>query len=675
MNLSDPVTSIPKVGPSVAKKLEHLGIITLHDLIYHFPFRYEDSSSALKISDLVNHVNEIVTVRAKIMAITPFRTKYGKVMIQAKLYDETGTVDAVWFNQIYVTTYLKKETEAIFYGKLGAKGKKLSLASPKYEVIQENAEGRFLGKIVGIYPETRGLTSRFLLDKIKSILDQLNYDSKENGILIKDQLSKKILEKYELVDIISALRKIHTPENEDDIKIAKDRLAFDEILEIQKTVLAAKKSRTALKAVNIKQNDELLREFVEKSAFKPTNAQLRSVREIISDMTQSTPMNRLLEGDVGSGKTWVAAAAALQSLKAGSNVAFLAPTSVLANQHSQNLVKMIEPYGINVSLVTSATRKQRNEEEISIKPTLYIGTHALLHDPEITKNLALVIVDEQHRFGVKQREYLLELESEQVKTGERTTPHFLSMTATPIPRSMALTVFGDLDLSLLDELPPGRVKIDTYLVNDGKRKSCYDWAKKELSPMQEFGRNEVENQMFVICPLIEESENMQAKSAVSEFENIKKEFSDFKVELLHGRMPEKEKTDILARYAAKEFHILVATPVIEVGIDIKDATIIMIESSERFGLAQLHQLRGRVGRSNKKSYCVLYTSNEDFPDRLKFFAQTDLGIKLAEFDLASRGPGEVYGTKQSGIPKLRIANIMDVDLVKKAREALEFLES
>ncbi|MEI7604208.1 MAG: ATP-dependent DNA helicase RecG [bacterium] len=681
MKLSDPVTTLPKVGPAVTKKLERLEIFTLQDLIFHIPFRYEDSSSALNISDLINHANEVVTIRGTVLNIQLFVTRYGKKLVQAKIVDNTGIIDLVWFNQTYVTTYLKKDTEAIFYGKVTLKGKKLSMGSPKYEVV-EGEKTKFLGNISGIYPETSGLTSRWIKGKISAIIEFLTYNPyATTDLLIEDPLPDSIKEKYGLVDLITALKFVHTPKNLEEVEKGRERLAFDEILAIQKTVLDAKKLRTALKSLEVKKDINLLNTFIENSPFKPTEAQLRSANEIITDMSKNSPMNRLLEGDVGSGKTWVAAVASLQALKCGHNVVFLAPTSVLATQHSESLIKMIQPFGINVELVTSGTKNARKnlsenkENSDNDQGTLYIGTHALLYDEKILKNLSLVIVDEQHRFGVKQREYLLELESENVKTGIKTTPHFLSMTATPIPRSMALTVFGDLDLSVLDELPKGRVKIDTFLVNEEKRHGCYDWCKQQLKfgdnpPDGLFQTNGVNNQMFVLCPLIKESENMEAKSALAEFEKVKNEFKDFKVELLHGRMKEKEKADILDRFGKKEFDILVATPVIEVGIDIKDATIILIESSERFGLAQLHQLRGRVGRSNKKSYCALFSTDGFFPDRLKFFAQTDLGIKLAEFDLASRGPGEVYGTKQSGIPKLKVANIMDVDLVKKVRDTL-----
>lgn len=683
MTLSDSVTTLPKIGPSVAKKLEKLGITTLYDLIYHFPFRYEDSSQAIKISDLVNHPNEIVTVKAKVFAIEPFRTKFGKYLVQGKIYDESGMIDVIWFNQKYIVNYLKKGTEAIFYGKLNVKGKRVNLSGPKYEVLDEG-NSRFLGKISSIYPETSGVTSRWLNSKIALIIEQLSYLIElQDKIYIRDTLPKEVIHKYNLLDLITALKQIHFPTSYEEIDKARERLAFDEIYQIQKGVLEAKKLRQKLKTIPIAKDENLLNTFIQNSAFAPTGAQIRSVNEIVNDMQNLSPMNRLLEGDVGSGKTWVAAASALQVLNEGYDVAFLAPTSVLASQHSESLIKMIEDYGVKVELITSGTRKKRTyekqigdsgifEESIPqiyqhIKGNLYVGTHALLYEPDVLKNLGLVIVDEQHRFGVKQREYLLDLESENVKEGIKTTPHFLSMTATPIPRSMALTVFGDIELSVLDELPKGRIKIDTFLVNEEKRDSCYTWAKNELDHENMFGEK---NQMFVICPLIEESENLMAKSALSEYERIKEEFSEFKVELLHGKMKEKEKSLILDRFGKKEFDILVATPVIEVGIDIKDATIIMIESAERFGLAQLHQLRGRVGRSSKKSYCVLFTSDGEFPDRLKYFAQTDLGIKLAEYDLERRGPGEVYGTKQSGIPKLKVANIMDVDLVKKVRDAI-----
>lgn len=708
MRLSDPVTVLPKVGGMIQKKLERLEIFKLEDLLYHYPFRYEDSSNTLKISDVINHVGESVALHVKILTITQFRTRYGKIMVQAKIYDDTGHIDAVWFNMSYITNYLKNGTEAIFFGKIYAKGKKLSISSPKYEVVNSEGQTKFLGNISGVYPETYGISSRFFKDKISLILENLSYTKiNDDSIIIEDKLDERIRKKYNLEDIISALKLVHLPSTLEDVEKGKERLAFDEILEIQKSVLKAKKLREQLKSTGIKFDKTLLEEFENKSAFTPTIAQLRSVREILTDMEKNTPMNRLLEGDVGSGKTWVAAAASAQALKHGMNVAFLAPTAVLAKQHSESLVKMLSPYGINVVLVTASTRKKLTED--FDESNLFIGTHALLHDERFRKNLGLVIVDEQHRFGVKQREYLLELENENVKTGEKTSPHFLSMTATPIPRSMAMTVFGDLDLSILDELPKGRVEVETFLVNEDKRQSGYEWAKKQLrSSSKALMKGEAydneeknisslpsrsgsegdevvaadnltprkritggSNQMFVICPLIEESDNLQAKSAVTEFEKIKSEFSDFKVELLHGRMKEKDKNDILERFGRKEFDILVATPVIEVGIDIRDATIIMIESSERFGLAQLHQLRGRVGRSDKKSYCMLFSTNEVFPERLNFFAKTKLGIKLAEFDLENRGPGEVYGTRQTGIPKLKMANIMDLELVKKAREALE----
>lgn len=637
------------VGENTAKKFHRLGIQNIKDLLFHFPSRYEDTSKIKNITDL-EATDELQTVQGKIISIKNIFTRNRKKLTTAKVADTTGGIEVLWFNQHFLTKILKLGTIVLLSGKYDAKTKKL--ISPKYEPISEYREPTHLARITPIYPETKGLTSKFLRKIIKDLFTYTNIEK-----IAKEKLPKRILDENDLISLPEAMQFLHFPEKFDEVEKGKDRIAFGEIYNILKKVERQKQKQSKYKAEPILTNQKLVNDFLNNLTFKPTNAQIRCIDEVLEDIASERPMNRLLEGDVGSGKTLVAATAALNTLSNEFQTAILVPTQVLAEQHYKTFMSFLPWLEDEIALVT------RNKKlDASFKKKIVIGTHAILHQAyNLFDNLGLVVIDEQHRFGVKQREFL----SEFVKNiGEKNKilPHVLSMTATPIPRSLILTLYGNLELSIIDEMPEGRIPVETHVVPNAKRKASYEWIRKEVKKG---------GQVFVICPLVEESDKLQVKSVKEEYKRLsEKVFPELKVTLLHGKVKPAEKEKILIDFKNKKTDILVSTSVIEVGIDIPNATVMVIEDAERFGLAQLHQFRGRVGRSNKKSYCLLFTDNGQALNRLQFFASTNEGLKIAEFDLKSRGPGEVYGTKQSGIPNLKFASLMDLDLIKRVKKSL-----
>ncbi len=662
IKLDDPVTNIPLIGGKFADVLEFLGILTVKDLLYHFPVRFEDSSEIKNISDL--NANEKITVKAEIIEIKSLRLRGRRSIQKAILQDETGQVEGVWFNQPYLTTNLKQNNWYLFRGKLNPKSYRPQISSPEYEKLHEEEvddlrafsdNNVHLGRLTPIYPLTEGISNKWLRSRIKWVVDKIGKD-----ISITDPLPKEIIKKYKLSDLLPAIKWIHFPESAEQIKEAKKRLSFDEMLAIQLRLETERRKRKRLKSFAIKTDKKVLDKLENSFKFKPTNSQAEAIEEISKDLSQEQPMNRLLQGDVGSGKTYVAIAAVLQTVSAGFQAAILVPTSVLAEQHFKTFSELLKDFDFSIELVTGNTKDSKTADII-------IGTHAVLHrKKEIIKNLGLVIIDEQHRFGVEQRRELLkDIDSLQ----ENKSPHLLTMTATPIPRSLALTFFGDMDISVMNEMPQGRIPTKTHLVPDGKRDDAYAWIKEKVK---------TGIKVFWITPLIEESEKLETKSAVETFELLSKTiFPDLKIRLLHGKIKEQEKQEILNDFKEDKFNILVSTSVIEVGIDIPDAEIIVIEGAERFGLAQLHQLRGRVGRRKNESWAFLFTSTgdetEEQTDRLKYFAKENDGLKIAEYDLSRRGPGEVYGLRQSGVPNLKIAKFSDIELIKKTREAAQIL--
>jgi len=652
MNLSDHIVRLPFVGPTYAKRLEKLGIFTIEDLIFHFPFRYDDFSLISPILRL--QVGETVTVRGKVEKITNTFTKTGKRMQEAIIDDGTGKIEAIWFNQMYLVKTFKKEEIYNFSGKVDWFGHKRVLMSPEYEKIS-NLNTIHTGRLVPIYNETYGVSSKWLRSRIKAALEAL-------GDKIEEFLPENIARNENLIDEASAIKQIHFPDNKEIAKKARYRLAFDELFLIQLAAMLRKKEwggKVLGKQFFIDLEKSM--EFLEKLPFVLTKAQKRCIKEILLDLQKNTPMNRLLQGDVGSGKTVVAALAAYTAFLNNTDTLFMAPTEILANQHYSTLKSLLEPFGVPIELVTGGQKEISNfkllraSQQIS-NSRVIVGTHALLYQKFDPQSVGLVVVDEEHRFGVEQRKLL---------SAKGKAPHFLTMTATPIPRTIALTMYNDLDLSIIDEMPAGRIEVKTWVVPNEKRKKAYGWIHHCIKDTPE--------QAFIICPFIEESETMTSvKAATKEFETLRQEiFPDLRLALIHGKVKSKEKNQILSDFKEGKYDILVATPVVEVGIDIPNATVMMVEGSEHFGLAQLHQLRGRVGRSNLQSYCLLFTENETPPiiNRLKALEKTNVGMELAEIDLKLRGPGEILGTKQHGYADLRVASFTDLELIQKTRSA------
>lgn len=647
MRLVDPVGSVPMIGPSYAEKLKKLNIHSVGDLLYHVPSRYVDFTHTEQIGSL--QIGKQVTIQGQIVSMQSIRTNRGKVMQIAKISDGQDSVDAIWMNQPYVVKMLPLGTLVSLSGKLSFWGKKRVFSFPQFEKILEGKDSIHTGKLIPIYPETANISSKWLRGRIRKALELTNPAE------LNDYLSSSTKKALALTSLRSAIVNIHQPKNSDDAKGARKRLAFDELLTLNVSNNLEKiKWRKNNKSVKINSSDALINNFLSSVSFTLTPSQKRTINEIREDFNKNYAMNRLLEGDVGSGKTVIAAAAAYLTSKSGYKTLLMAPTQILASQHYATLSTLLRKFDITCSLVIGGSKKTSE----SLNADVIIGTHALLHQ-EIFKEVGLVVVDEQHRFGVKQRA--------QIATSAygKLHPHMLTMTATPIPRTVALTLYGDLELSTLDELPKGRRPITTWLVPPEKRAGAYSWIENQII-------NDCV-QAFIVCPIIEESdkETMQGvKAATEEYQRLKKQFKKIKLGLLHGRMKNEEKQKVIDDFRENKFQVLVSTPVVEVGIDIPNATIMMIEASDRFGLAQLHQLRGRVGRGNKKSYCLLFTEAKSQKVNLRLKAMTEVktGRELAEIDLKTRGPGEVFGVKQHGYGELKIADWSDIPLIKKAKK-------
>ena len=689
MDLSTLIEEIPRIGPVYQKKLKKLGIKTVRDLLFHFPHRYEDFSNLKKISQA--RVGERVCIRGKISQIKNSRTwKKRMFLTQAVVKDETGTMKVVWFNQPYLINVFKEGNFVSLVGKVVSDEYGLYLSSPAYEKISQNKTLIHTRGLVPVYPETEGLSSRWLRFILRPILTKLKKE-------IPEVLPENLIKKYKILPIQKAVWQIHFPDSLSLAKKAKERFAFEEIFFISLFVLREKLKIAREKAIPIPINLAVIKNFVKSLPFTLTKAQKKSAWEILKDLEKERPMNRLLEGDVGSGKTIVAVIAALNVIKSGYQVALMAPTEILAQQHFQKISKVLEKEEIKIGLITGKENKIKLKKEILKVPrekllektkmgeiNFLIGTHALIQEGILFKNLALVILDEQHRFGVEQRAKLL-TNNYRLRTAQKMLPHFLSMTATPIPRTLSLTIYGDLDLSLIDEMPKGRKKIITKIVAPKDRQKAYNFIRQEVKN----GR-----QVFVICPRIEPMNSEQrtkskeqrtkniswaeVKAVKEEYQKLKKNiFPDLKVGMLHGKMSSEEKEKIMKDFARKKINILVSTSVIEVGIDIPNATVMMIEGAERFGLAQLHQFRGRVGRGAHQSFCFLFTDSpaRKTRERLKALISSENGFELAEEDLKIRGPGDFIGQRQWGIPDLAMSSLKDIFLVEKtkgaAREILE----
>ncbi len=654
------LTQLKGVSWKLAQKFEKLGVRTLRELLYFFPRRHVDYSLRRKIAELEPDLEQTVLVR--IWETSMRRSLRGRQVIEAIVGDETGTMRAVWFNQPYLTRKLTPNTQVLLSGKVTLWGGQKALISPEYEF--PGSEPIHAGRLVPVYPLTEGLSPRTVRRVVKQALD-----SALPGL--EDFLPQNIRERLRLLELPKAISQAHYPESEALKAQARRRLAFDELFLIQLGLALRRREQEGEEGISLDTDFKYLKGFFSQLPFELTSAQMRVLEEIRRDLAGPRPMNRLLQGEVGSGKTVVATAAMLLVAANGYQAALMAPTEILAQQHFINLCSLLggEPQGpicslssclsqpLHLGLLTGGLREKQKEELRQLvaegKVNLLIGTHALIQKEVTFYRLGLVVVDEQHRFGVRQRLTLRQ---------KGPQPHMLVMSATPIPRTLALTIYGDLDLSVLDKLPPGRQEVKTRWLGPRQRQQAYDFIRQQVA---------LGHQAFIICPLIEESEAIQSAAAVSEYERLSKRvFPDLRLGLLHGRLSPAEKDEVMQKFRSGELDILVSTPVVEVGIDVPNATVILIEGAERFGLAQLHQFRGRVWRSSFQAYCLLLSENpsEEGKARLSIMEKIHDGFLLAEEDLKLRGPGEFFGTRQSGLPDLKMARLSDLDLLEKARK-------
>ena len=654
VDLKKDVQYIKGIGPKKAKKLNKLDIFTLKDLLYYFPRQFEDRNNLKKITQLENE--EKATIKVVIVGVSTSIPRKGLNITKVDVRDETGYAKLVFFNQTYVKDAFKIGDTILVFGKIKKEFKNIELSSCEVEHLTNSPKNTC--KVMPIYPLTYGVTNKEIMGILRTVLN-------DNELKIKEYLHPRIIEKYKLCSIDYAIRNIHCPSSKDALKIALYRIVFEEFLILQLGLFLFKNGIEEVDGIKFEEDKELY-EVLKTLPFKLTGAQDRALHEIIGDMESTKAMNRLVQGDVGSGKTVVALLALAYCVFNGYQGALMAPTEILAEQHYISLTQTLDSFGIKVDLlVGSLTKKQKENVLQRVKNKeidILIGTHALIEDKVEFNNLGLVITDEQHRFGVRQRSKLSE-------KGEN--PDILVMTATPIPRTLALILYGDLDISIIDELPPGRQPIETIAIDKGKRDRAYNsLVRKEV----EKGR-----QVYIVCPLVEESESIEAKAAVELVEELKLEyFSDLRVGLLHGKMKGSEKDSIMKSFKNKEIDILVSTTVIEVGVNVPNATLMIIENAERFGLAQLHQLRGRVGRGSHKSYCILiYASKSEVcRQRMSIMEETNDGFRISEKDLEIRGPGEFFGTRQHGLPELKVANIFKhMKILKLAQQEARYIVS
>jgi ATP-dependent DNA helicase RecG len=639
------------VGPARAQRLERLGIVTVRDLLYHLPRRYEDTRAVTPVAEL--RAGEVQTARVVIRSVSMrHSSKTPKmVLVEASLVEGRDVVGAVWFNQPFLSGKLRTGMELLVSGKVQSSRGGLAFRNPAFEPVGDAQ--RHVGRLAPVYPETDKITSRILRGYIEPLLYLA--DS------VPDRLPPSVRAAENLVPLGTALHQVHFPDDEDSRARASERIAFEELFLLQLAAGRARRRRLSSAGVVIPYDVDVARAYATALPFRLTNGQRIAAHEILTDMSGSGPMNRLLQGDVGSGKTAVAAMAALMTRAAGSQTAVMAPTEVLARQHQATLTELLAPHDLAPRLLVGSTPARARREIVEAmangREWLLVGTHALIEDDVVFSDLGLVVVDEQHRFGVAQRQRL--------RRKGALMPNFLAMTATPIPRSLSLTVYGDVNLSELREMPPGRQEVATRVVPPHLRDEAYRFIREHVSE----GR-----QAFVICPLIEESDKLGVRSATAEYERLRDDvFPDLRVELLHGRMPAREKEERMARFMRGDADLLVSTSVIEVGVDVPNATIMVVEGAERFGLAQLHQFRGRVGRGEHRSFCLLFQGSidEEGSTRLETVASTHSGFDLAEADLRLRGAGDVAGLRQHGLPEMRAADLLDVALMQRARVAAE----
>ena len=651
MELQDDVKFVKGVGPNRVKLLNKLNIFTLEDLITYFPREYEDRSKPKKIADTENG-EECLIEGIVVSRIKEIRTHRRNMTIyKLVVRDETDACELVWYNQAYLKKMFTLGETYKFYGKINKKIGMTEMLSPVYDSEGNNKN---TGKIIPIYPLTYNLSQNTIRKIIENGLELAKGEMQET-------LPDYILKDYNLLGAKEAIEQIHFPEELANFSKARNRIAFEELLTMQLLLLSLKnKYKNNEEGIAFNKNVKMS-DVINDLPFKLTKAQTRVLEEIDNDMENSKAMNRLLQGDVGSGKTIVSIIAAYKTVKSGYQMAMMAPTSILATQHLVNFENILSKYGIKCELLLGSTTKKKKVDILERLKNgeidIIIGTHSLLEENVVFNNLGLVVTDEQHRFGVRQRSTI---------ASKGKNPDVLVMTATPIPRTLALILYGDLDISIIDELPPNRKKIDTFAVRKSMEERVNNFIKKQIDE----GR-----QAYIVCPLVEESEEIEAKSVLELAEKYKTQiFKEYRVEYLHGKMKPKEKDEIMQRFKDGEIDILISTTVIEVGVDVPNSNIMVIENAERFGLAQLHQLRGRVGRGEYKSYCILkYQGNSEIiRKRMQVMQDTNDGFIISEKDLELRGSGEFFGTKQHGIPEFKVANLFeDIKLLKSVQSLTE----
>ena len=653
MNLLTPLDKIKGVGEKTAKQFHLSGLDTVADLIYFLPRKHEDFSEVVKIADIQPGKR---TIKARCESISTKNVRRGMRVTTAVLTDDTGKLQAVWFNQAYRATQLKDPRQEFYFsGEFEFSYNRYQLSNPSAEKVSDVPVQT--DRVLPIYPAIKGLKSQL----VRKILTEL----KPLMTMLPETLPSAIVAKERLLSRADALLAIHFPRNTDDIIKAKERLGFEELFELQLAAQLNKQANAQLEGWHIPFEQATVKKFVASLPFELTPAQKKAAWDILQDFEHATPMNRLLQGDVGSGKTVVAGLAARQAASHGFQSAVLAPTEILASQHAKTLNDLLEPFGVNVALLTGSVKGKKRELLLDHlakgKIDVLVGTHALLQAPVIFHKLGFVVIDEQHRFGVAQRQELLKKSAHM--------PHLLAMTATPIPRSLALTVYGELDISIINQKPKNRLPITTKIWSPVSRKELYKTIDSELAN----GR-----QAYVICRLIDDNPINDNKSVEMEYKKLQNSvFGHRRIGLLHGRMKPSEKDAVMQQFSEGTYDILVSTTVVEVGVDVPNATVMLIEDAEQYGLSQLHQLRGRVGRSSLQSYCYLLTSDTKKPSlRLREIEKSQDGFYLAEVDLKLRGPGEIYGRAQHGALNLQVASLSDTPLIARAqRAAREFIDA